>query len=243
MLNINNLSVSINDTPLIHNLSFSIKPGSTHALMGPNGSGKSTLAHVLMGYPEYQITEGVITFNDVQINELTPDKRSHLGMFLAFQHPLALPGVRVRTFLYEIYRAHTQAPLPLLTFVEQLKEYCELLKIDVSFLERSLNDGFSGGEKKRFELLQMLVLKPTMVILDEIDSGLDIDGLKVVARALSYARTLQPTMSVLLITHYQRMLEHIVPDYVHVMIEGRLVESGDMHIVHALETRGYDAYR
>jgi len=243
MLNITNLSVAISGAPLIHQLSLSIDAGTTHALMGPNGSGKSSLAHVIMGHPSYGITSGILSFNSVSLNELTPDKRSQLGIFLAFQHPFALPGVRVRTFLYELHRAHIIEPLSLVDFMQQIQEYCTLLDIDGALLERHLNDGFSGGEKKRFELLQMLVLKPRLVILDEIDSGLDIDGLKVVARAIAYARVMQPAMSIILITHYQRMLDHIVPDHVHVMREGRLVESGDMRIVHQLEARGYDVYR
>ena len=242
MLSITNLSVAINDIPLISNLSLSIKPGTIHALMGPNGSGKSTLAHVIMGNPAYTVTHGSITFNDINLLELSPDKRAKLGIFLAFQHPLALPGVRVRTFLYEIHRVHFDQPLSLVNFLEEVKSYCVLLSIDAAFLERNLNDGFSGGEKKRFELLQMLIIKPMLVILDEIDSGLDIDGLKIVARALEHAKTMQPAMSVLLITHYQRLLDYVIPDHVHVMRAGQLITSGDMQIVRSIEMQGYDAY-
>ena len=243
MLHITDLSVAIDGTSIIKKLTLSIPAGAVHAIMGPNGSGKSTLAHVLMGHPAYQVTGGSLFFDTQDITELSPDKRARAGLFLAFQHPYALPGVRVFTFLKEAHRAVTGADMPVIDFAAQLKAYCALLAIDESFLERSLNDGFSGGEKKRFELLQLLVLKPKLAVLDEIDSGLDIDALKAVAQALAYAQKENPSMSLLLITHYQRILEHVVPDRVHVLCDGRIAESGTMQLVRTIESRGYHAYR
>lgn len=237
MLIISNLSVSINTVPLIKDISLVLDKNTIHALMGPNGSGKSTLAQVLMGNPAYQITQGTIMLNGIDITHISPDKRSQLGLFVAFQHPLTLSGVRTRTFLYEIHRAHTKEPLSMPLFLEQVHYYCNILGIDISFLDRNLNDGFSGGEKKRFELLQMLVIKPKLVILDEIDSGLDVQGLSIVAQALTYLKNMQPTVSILLITHYQRLFDHIKPDVIHTMCNGELIIQHDVSSMHLLETQ------
>ena len=241
MLKIDNLSVAVEDQPIIKNLSLHIGSGTTHALMGPNGSGKSTLAYALMGHPYYTITSGSASIGDTVITDLSPDKRAKKGLFLAFQHPHALPGVSVFTFLKEAYHAVSGQKISVKEFKEQLAQYLELLAMDPVFLERSLNDGFSGGEKKRLEILQLLVIKPNVAILDEIDSGLDIDALKVVGDALAYARSQNPAMSVLLITHYQRILRYIKPDRVHVVMGGTIVHSGDDAVVQKLEQKGYDA--
>jgi Fe-S cluster assembly ATP-binding protein len=215
-----------------------------HAVMGPNGSGKSTLAHVLAGHPAYEVTAGEVTFGGIDVLELEPDERARLGMFLAFQYPHALPGVTVASFLRQAVNAHRKGgpegkddPIAVKEFAAQLREAADLLKVDRSITSRYLNDGFSGGEKKRVEILQMAMLKPSLAILDETDSGLDIDALRIVAEGVN--AQLGPNLGVLLITHYQRILNFIKPDHVHILVGGRIVRSGGPELAAELEAHGY----
>jgi len=243
MLQINNLSVQIAEKNVLHDINLTVMPGTVHALMGPNGSGKSSLAYSIMGHPSYVITNGSITMHDTSIENLTPDKRARAGLFLSFQQPCTLPGVKVHTFLLEIYRAVTGSLISIQEFKVILETYMTQLSIDPSFAYRNMNDGFSGGEKKKGELLQLLLLKPAIAILDEIDSGLDIDALKLVTAAINQARACNPTMSILIITHYQRMLNYIMPDHVYIISDGRILTSGGPELVQAIEHRGYHAYQ
>jgi len=242
-VHISNLSVSIATQPILHGIDLELAPGSVHAIMGPNGSGKSTLAYALAGHPTYSLDEGAITIDGTDITNLRPDKRAQAGLFLAFQYPVAIPGVKVNTFLKEALFATTGKHMPIPEFNELLLNTMNQLQIDPAFAYRDLNDGFSGGEKKRLELLQMLILNPKIAVLDEIDSGLDIDALKIVAHGLELARAQNPQLRILLITHYQRILKYITPDFVHVLHDGRLVDSGDATLAHQLELKGYDGYR
>jgi Fe-S cluster assembly ATP-binding protein len=241
---IRNLRASIDGAEILKGIDLELSKGEIHAIMGPNGSGKSTLAHVLMGHPAYEVTAGEVTFKGTDVLELEPDERSRLGMFLAFQYPSAIPGVTVANFLRMAVNAHRRSedggenPIRIPEFRKLLQENMEVLKIDRSMTSRYLNDGFSGGEKKRVEILQMLVLEPRLAILDETDSGLDIDALKVVAAGVNSLKS--PERSVLLVTHYQRLLDHIVPDQVHVLVRGRIARSGDRTLALELERRGYD---
>jgi Fe-S cluster assembly ATP-binding protein len=232
------LHISVQDTPIVNGVTLAVKEGEKHALMGPNGSGKSSLANALMGNPNYEITRGKIYLKGEDITEMAPDERSRKGLFLAFQYPMAIPGVTVANFL----RSAVQARLPEgeqpKGFRKHLKEQCKLLNIDTSFAGRYLNDGFSGGEKKRIEILQMAMLEPRMAILDETDSGLDIDALKVVSEGIN--RVCGDKVGVLLVTHYQRILQYVKPDRVHVLVKGRLVRSGGPDLAHELEKTGYD---
>ncbi len=239
----NNLTVSINGISILKNITLSIQRGTIHVIMGPNGSGKSTLAYTLMGHPNYAITNGSIVFGDEDITNLSPDKRAKRGLFLAFQQPQEIPGVSVIIFLKEACRALKGTSFVTETFQTVVEQRMRQLQIDQAFLYRNLNDGFSGGEKKRFEMLQLLVLEPKLVVLDEIDSGLDIDALKIVAQGLTYAKKENPDLSILLITHYQRILDYITPDFVHVLCDGLLVASGGPELALALEQKGYDGYR
>jgi Fe-S cluster assembly ATP-binding protein len=239
LLRINNLTVAIEEQTVLHGLDLSIASSQVHALMGPNGSGKSTLAYALMGHPRYSVQNGEIFLNDTAITHLTPDKRAKLGLFLSFQHPQEIAGVQVFTFLKEAKRALSGTDVAIEELFEELSGYCQLLQIDQTFLYRNLNDGFSGGEKKKFEMLQLLVLKPKIAILDEIDSGLDVDALKAVAAGIAHARTTNPALAILLITHYQRILHYIKPDQVHVLMNGKLTESGDYQLAERIETSGY----
>jgi Fe-S cluster assembly ATP-binding protein len=211
--------------------------------MGANGSGKSSLALTIMGHPRYQITQGQLLYKEQSITNLTPDKRAKLGIFLAFQNPYALPGVSVFTFLKESYQVVTSKVIDVSVFQELLCNAMDALLIDQSFMHRSLNDGFSGGEKKRFEMLQLLLLKPDLVILDELDSGLDIDSLKIVTTSLVRIRQEQPAMSIVIITHHQKILSHISPDFVHVLHDGMVVKTGPGSLAHEIEDKGYDGYR
>lgn len=242
MFEINNLTVQIEEKPVLADLNLTINPGTIHALMGPNGSGKSSLAYTLMGHPAYTVTVGTLSYQGADITSLSPDKRSKLGIFLSFQHPYEIPGLRVFTFLKEIYQAHTNSPVDISAFGQLITPYLEMLGINETFLERSLNEGFSGGEKKRLELLQLLVLNPSFVILDEIDSGLDVDALRLVAHAIQYAREKNPAMAILIITHYQRILDYIVPDQVHILAHTRLVKSGPSELAYQIEKKGYDEF-
>jgi Fe-S cluster assembly ATP-binding protein len=239
-LRIDNLHVTIADKRIVRGLSLSVPRGEVHAIMGPNGSGKSTLAKVLAGHPDYQVTQGKITLDDENLLELEPDERARRGLFMAFQYPSEVPGVTIANFL----RAALQARLPegeeleATDYYAQLYEKMEMLGMDRSFTSRSVNQGFSGGEKKRAEILQLAMLQPKYAILDETDSGLDIDALKTVAHGVNSLRG--PELGILLITHYQRLLNYIVPDHVHVMVAGRIVRSGRKELALELEERGYD---
>lgn len=243
LLSLHNISVSVFDQPVLYDIDLKINVGTIHAIMGPNGSGKSTLAYALAGHPQYAIAAGSITLNDTDLVTLPPHERARVGLFLSFQHPIEIPGVSVASFLKEAYMAKTRAHISPVDFQALLRKRCEQLSIDESFIARAVNVGFSGGEKKRLELLQLLLLQPAVAILDEIDSGLDIDSLKVVAQGIELARAENPAVSILLITHYQRILDYIVPDYVHVLRHGRIEHSGDATVAQLLEAKGYDEYQ
>ena len=241
MLEIKNLHANVGDKEILKGLTLSIGAGEVHAIMGPNGSGKSTLANVLTGRPGYTITQGSITFNGTDLGELEPEERARLGIFLGFQYPVEIPGVNSMYFLRAALNAQRKArgaaELDGIDFMEFIKDKVELLEMDMDFLKRPVNVGFSGGEKKRHETLQMTVLEPTFAILDETDSGLDIDALKVVAKGVNSLRA--PARSVLLITHYQRLLDYIEPDFVHVLAGGRILKSGGKELALELEAKGY----
>lgn len=242
MLTINNLHANIEETQILKGINLTIKPGEVHAIMGPNGSGKSTLASILAGREEYTVTEGTIEFNGKDLLELAPEERAGEGLFLAFQYPVEIPGVStanfLKTALNEIRKYRGQETLDAMDFLTLMKEKAKLVELDSSFLQRSLNEGFSGGEKKRNEIFQMAMLEPTLAILDETDSGLDIDALRIVAHGVNALRT--PNNSTIVITHYQRLLNYIVPDYVHVLYKGRIVKSGGKELALELEAKGYD---
>ena len=244
---IKNLHVSIDDNEILKGLDLTINQGEVHAIMGPNGTGKSTLAYTLMGHPNYEVTDGEVWFKGENILELEPDERSRLGVFLAFQYPVAIPGVTVANFLRSAINSRRRAENPddkgisIPEFRKLLKERMDLLKMDHAFAGRYLNDGFSGGEKKRAEILQMATLKPEIAILDETDSGLDIDALRIVSEGVNALTG--PEMGVLVITHYQRLLNYIKPDHVHVMLGGRIVESGGPELALQLEEQGYEWVR
>lgn len=243
LLIIKKLFVEVVDKPVLYDIDLIVNSGAMHAIMGPNGSGKSSLAYALMGHPQYKIVEGSVLLNGVDVLAMAVHERAKNGLFLSFQHPCEIPGVSVSSFLKEAYSATTGVHISAIDFQKMLHSYCDRLGIDHSFIARGLNVGFSGGEKKRLELLQLLLLKPQLAILDEIDSGLDIDSLKVVAEGITMARQENPGMSIIVITHYQRILNYIVPDYIHVLGDGRIVVSGDASIAHVLEKRGYDAFK
>lgn len=246
-LEIKNLHVSVDDSEILKGVDLTIKPGEIHALMGPNGSGKSTLAYALMGHPNYEVTEGEALFKGENILELDPDERGKMGIFLAFQYPVAIPGVSVANFLRSAINSRRKLEdpddkgIPVGEFRKQLKQKMDLLEMSHEFAGRYLNEGFSGGEKKRAEILQMATLEPEIAILDETDSGLDIDALRVVADGVN--RLVGPQMGTLLITHYQRILNYIKPDRVHIMLGGRIVESGAAELAEKLEEHGYDWVR
>jgi Fe-S cluster assembly ATP-binding protein len=246
-LEIKNLHVSIENKEILKGLSLTVNQGEIHAIMGPNGTGKSTLAYTLMGHPNYTVTEGEIIFKGQNILELEPDERSRAGIFLAFQYPVAIPGVTVANFLRTALNARRRAVnpedkgMPILEFRKLLKEKMDTLKMDHAFAGRYLNDGFSGGEKKRAEILQMATLKPEFAVLDETDSGLDIDALRIVSEGVNALSG--PELGVLVITHYQRLLNYIKPGFVHIMLDGRIVESGGPDLALHLEEHGYDWVR
>ena len=237
--------VADEDIDILKGVDLAIRPGEIHAIMGPNGSGKSTLAKVIAGHPGYEATGGSVEFDGEDLLEMEPDERARAGVFMAFQYPVEIPGVSIANFLRTALQSRLEdgEELDLFDFQELLMERMELLSMDVAFAQRPVNDGFSGGEKKRNEILQLAVLKPALAVMDETDSGLDIDALQVVARGVNTLREEGPEMSVLLITHYQRILNHIVPDRVHVMVDGRIVESGGPAVALELEAQGYEEYR
>lgn len=239
MLQITNLSVAHNEQLILHDISITIEPGSIHALMGPNGGGKSTLAVTLMGHPHYTIKQGSILYNGNDITAEPPHVRAKKGIFLSFQNPYTIPGVSVATLLKEAHQALTGQAMEVVAFREQLYAAMDLLKIPYSFADRALNDGCSGGERKRLEMLQLIILKPSFVILDELDSGLDIDALQLVCEALAMVRTHNPSMSILMITHYNRIMQYIKPDVVHILSAGRITQSGDHTLVETIEQHGY----
>jgi Fe-S cluster assembly ATP-binding protein len=241
MLKIENLHVEIDGNEIVKGLDLEVSKGEIHAIMGPNGSGKSTLANVLMGHPRYEVTDGSVTFDGEDVLELEPDERAKMGMFLAFQYPSEVPGVSVANFLRTAVNAVREEELSPMEMYKLLQEKMAVMQMDPKFAERYLNEGFSGGEKKRNEILQMLMLEPRLAIMDETDSGLDIDALQVVARGVNELRG--PEFSAVIITHYQRILRYIQPDRVHVMLDGRLVTSGGRELAHELEDKGYDWVR
>ncbi|MCS7063078.1 MAG: Fe-S cluster assembly ATPase SufC [Methylacidiphilales bacterium] len=239
-LEIKNLSAEVNGQLILRNLSLTISKGEVHAIMGPNGSGKSTLSKVMAGHPDYTVTSGEVLLDGENILDLEPDERARKGLFMAFQYPSEIPGVTIANFL----RAALQARLPegveidAAEFYAKLYEKMALLEMDKSFTGRYVNEGFSGGEKKRNEILQMLMLEPSYAVLDETDSGLDIDALKIVAKGVNSVRG--PSLGILVITHYQRLLNYIIPDFVHVLVKGRIVKSGGKELAEQLEREGYE---
>ena len=243
---IRNLHASIDGAEILRGVDLELSRGEVHAIMGPNGSGKSTLAHVLMGHPSYEVTEGEVEFMGEQVLDLEPDERSRLGLFLAFQYPSAVPGVTVANFLRMALNAHRRTPegdenpIRIPEYRKLLEENMNMLQIERSMTSRYLNDGFSGGEKKRMEMLQMAVLRPRLAILDETDSGLDIDALRIVSEGVN--RLSGPDMGVLVITHYSRLLRYIKPDVVHVLVNGRIVDTGGPEVADRLEDEGYAPY-
>ena len=243
---IRNLHASIDGAEILRGVDLELSKGEVHAIMGPNGSGKSTLAHVLMGHPAYEVTDGEVVFQGEQVLELEPDERARLGLFLAFQYPSAIPGVTVANFLRLAVNAQRRGPdgeenpVRIPEFRAMLQENMDALKIDRSMTSRYLNDGFSGGEKKRMEMLQMAMLRPQMAILDETDSGLDIDALRIVSDGVN--SLVGPEMGALVITHYSRLLKYIKPDHIHVLVGGRIVRSGGPELADELEREGYAPY-
>ena len=242
MLKINNLHASIEDKEILKGINLEIKAGEIHAIMGPNGAGKSTLSSIIAGNENYEVTEGEILLEGEDISELAPEERAHKGIFLSFQYPVEIPGVSVTNFMKTALNEHRKAngleEMPANEMLKMIREKSELLEIDRKFLSRSLNEGFSGGEKKRNEIFQMAMLQPKLAILDETDSGLDIDALRIVANGVNKLKNSEN--AVLVITHYQRLLEYIVPDFVHVLMDGKIVKSGGKELALELEEKGYD---
>ncbi|MEP5612989.1 MAG: Fe-S cluster assembly ATPase SufC [Cyclobacteriaceae bacterium] len=242
MISIKNLHASIEDKQILKGINLEVKAGEVHAIMGPNGSGKSTLASVLAGKESYEVTEGEVVFENKDILDLSPEDRARLGIFLAFQYPIEIPGVTttnfLKTALNQIRESRGEKALDAVNFLKMMKEKMKLVEIDQSLLSRSLNEGFSGGEKKRNEIFQMAMLEPKLSILDETDSGLDIDALKIVANGVNTLKS--ENTATIVVTHYQRLLDYIVPDFVHVLYNGRIVKSGDKSLAQELEKKGYD---
>ena len=242
MLSIKNLHASIGDKEILKGINLEVKAGEIHAIMGPNGAGKSTLASIIAGNENYDVTGGEITLDGEDLSELAPEERAHKGVFLSFQYPVEIPGVSVtnfmRTAINETRKANGQEEMSAKEMLKVIREKSELLEIDRKFLSRSLNEGFSGGEKKRNEIFQMAMLEPKLAILDETDSGLDIDALRIVANGVNKLKS--DKNAIIVITHYQRLLDHIVPDFVHVLFNGKIVKSGGKELAHELEEKGYD---
>lgn len=242
MLSIKNLHARVEDKDILKGINLEVKAGEVHAIMGPNGSGKSTLSSVIAGKEDYEVTDGEILLEGEDIGELAPEERAHKGVFLSFQYPVEIPGVSVTNFMKtainESRKAQGRDEMPANEMLKLIREKSELLEIDRKFLSRSLNEGFSGGEKKRNEIFQMAMLEPKLAILDETDSGLDIDALRIVANGVNKLRS--EDNAVIVITHYQRLLDYIVPDFVHVLYNGRIVKSGGKELAYELEEKGYD---
>lgn len=242
MLHVKDLHASVNEKDILKGINLEVKAGEVHAIMGPNGSGKSTLAAVIAGKDSFEVTKGELTLNNEDISELDPEERAHRGIFLSFQYPVEIPGVSVTNFIKtainETRKAKGLKDMPASEMLKLIKEKADLLEIDRKFLSRSLNEGFSGGEKKRNEIFQMAMLEPKLAILDETDSGLDIDALKIVANGVNKLKN--KDNAVVVITHYQRLLDYIVPDFVHVLMNGKIVKSGTKELAHKLEEKGYD---
>jgi len=251
LLTIRGLKVRVEETEILHGIDLDIKSGEIHAIMGPNGSGKSTLSSALMGHPKYEITEGTVLFRGENLLEMIPEKRAALGLFLSFQYPKEIPGVNLVSFMRASYNAVRKAqaevrnetcePVTLFAFKKMMMDKMSLVGMPASFMERATNEGFSGGEKKKCEILQMAVLEPILAILDETDSGLDIDALKDICHAILEVR--KPEQAILMITHYQRILDYIAPDHVHVMMNGKIVMSGGSDLARTIESEGYDYVR
>ena len=241
-LEIRNLHVRTEEREILRGVDLVVRHGELHALMGPNGSGKSTLANTIMGHPDYEVTDGEILFDGENITELAPHERAKLGLFLAFQYPVAIPGVSVANFLRLAINAQRETPIAMKEFGQRLGSAVELLDVERSFTSRHLNDGFSGGEKKRAEVLQMAVLQPQIAVLDETDSGLDIDALRTVAEGVAKLHA-QQGLGALIITHYQRILHYVRPEFVHILMDGRIVMEGGNELVDRLESEGYDPIR
>ncbi len=241
MLDINQLSVSTQDKSILKGIDLHVRPGEVHAIMGPNGSGKSTLSKVLAGHPAYEVTGGSITYLGKDLLPLTPEERAQAGLFMSFQYPVEIPGVTNINFLKAavnaVRKGQGRQTLDAIEFLSFIREKCKLLDMDESFLYRSINEGFSGGEKKRNEILQMVALEPQLAILDETDSGLDIDALRVISEGVNAMRSTE--RGIVLVTHYQRLLNYIEPDFIHVLANGRIVKSGDKSLAHELEDKGY----
>lgn len=237
---IKNLYVSVEGKEILHGIDLSVKQGEVHAIMGPNGSGKSTLAHVLMGHPRYQVTKGSVTFRGKNVLKMSPEERASVGLFLSFQYPMEVHGVPFTTFLRTAFnntRRTKKDPISALDFVKILKDKAKMLGLKEDFFRRNVNEGFSGGEKKRAEIFQMAVLQPAIAVLDETDSGLDIDALRIVSQGIQKLRG--KDLGVVLITHYQRILNYVKPDFVHVLVDGKIVASGDRRLALTLEKKGY----
>ena len=242
MLKIENLHAEVEGKAILKGLNLNVKPGEIHAIMGPNGAGKSTLASVIAGKEDYEVTQGIIELDGEDISELDPDERAHAGIFLSFQYPVEIPGVTVTNFIKtainESRKAQGLDDMSAKDMLKKIRQKSSLLEIDRKFLSRSLNEGFSGGEKKRNEIFQMAMLEPKLAILDETDSGLDIDALRVVANGVNTLKS--SNNAIVVITHYQRLLDHIIPDFVHVLHDGKIVKTGDASLAHELEAKGYD---
>jgi len=241
MLDINNLNVSIGAQPILKGIDLHVRPGEVHAIMGPNGSGKSTLSKVLAGHPTYEVTSGTISYQGNDLLPLAPEERAQAGIFMSFQYPLEIPGVPninfIKAAVNAVRRGQGGKPLDAIELLSFIREKCKLLDMDESFLYRSINEGFSGGEKKRNEILQMLALEPKLAILDETDSGLDIDALREISHGVNAMRS--PERAIILVTHYQRLLNYIEPDFIHVLANGRIIKSGDKSLALELEDKGY----
>ncbi len=243
LIEVHNLHASVDGNEILKGLDLVIREGELHALMGPNGSGKSTLAKVIAGHPAYTVTAGSIRYHGEDLLAMEVDERARKGLFMAFQYPSEIPGVSIAQFLRQAIIARTGKEIGVLDFYDDLKDAMKLLEVEEKFAERFVNEGFSGGEKKRNEILQLSMLQPDLAILDETDSGLDIDALQIVSKGVNRMHQELGKMGVLIITHYQRLLNYITPDHVHVMMNGRIVKSGDKQLAHELEAEGYESYR
>lgn len=242
LLSLNGLSVSKDQKPILNDLYLEVQPGSVHALMGPNGSGKSTLAYTLLGHPDCQLTGGQMTFKEQNLADMAIEQRAQKGIFLAFQHPIEIPGVSVFDFLRESHIALTKSTMPVKEFQSLLYSKLDMVGLDHSFTYRPLNVGFSGGEKKRLEILQLLLFSPSLAILDEIDSGLDVDAIRLVSQGLQKAREQNPEMALIIISHYPHLFNYVTPNWVHILNKGTIVKSGTCQLAHAIQQRGYGEY-